>query len=90
MPFNFQEFFKLSPSPKIELFSFKNPNHIRKSSLFFKINGINPYSVLFCKIRKLLFLTSDALLLKQMQKKQHLFVLLINQNKLDLFFLIEN
>ena len=33
---------------------------------------------------------SDALLLKQMPKKQTGFVLVIKQNKPDLFFLIEN
>ena len=34
--------------------------------------------------------SSDALLLKQMPKKQTGFVLVIKQNKPDLFFLIEN
>ena len=33
---------------------------------------------------------SDALLLKQMPKKQTGFVLVLNQNKSDLFFMIEN
>ena len=34
--------------------------------------------------------TSDALLLKQMRKKQTRFVSVLNQNQSDLFFMIEN
>ena len=40
-------------------FSLTNPYLIQKSSLFCKFHGLNPYSVLFCKIWKFLFLTKE-------------------------------
>ena len=43
-----------------------------------------------CKVPGWSTMISEALLLKQMPKKQTGFVLVIKQNKPDLFFLIKN